>query len=133
MSDDPDAVPLILTDFSKQQVWADLHVAVLAENAMGFRAYVRIVANTAYSDAAETELRAAFADRDVIFAVDSITLQTAGWPILCVDPADEFPSFRACAEYLWVAENNISTGNMLFEELAGQFDNQGKLLDWGEA
>lgn len=110
--------PLVrLVDVPEDQ-WRAFVAAVEAENEDGFRAYVRFLTDDRFIGADEAALRAAFTDTLVILAADALTFYHAGHPVLCIDPEDVSPSFRAPLKHLWIVENNLSIGNLLFEEMA---------------
>lgn len=110
--------PLVrLVDVPEDQ-WRAFVAAIEAENEDGFRAYVRFLTDARFIGADEAALRAEFTDTLVILAADALTFEHAAHPVLCIDPEGACPSFRAPVEHLWIVENNLSSGNLLFEEIA---------------
>ena len=117
--------PFVRTDFSDESKWATLLDKVTLENEMGFRAYIEPVSESRFSGASPKEIVAAFPNASVVFVVDKLTLKK--WEILCVDSEDATAMFRAKADDLWIVENNVSIGNLLFEELLDQVGEDGIL------
>ncbi|MCI2395488.1 hypothetical protein [Aliiroseovarius sediminis] len=117
--------PFVQTDFSDLSKWTALLDEVAKENEMGFRAYIAPVSEPRFSGANPKEVVAAFPDASVVFIVDKIALEKR--EILCVDVEDATAMFRAKADDLWIVENNVSIGNLLFEELLEQVGEDGVL------
>ncbi len=118
--------PLVQTDFSDLSKWATLLKEVASENEMGFRAHIKAVSERRFEDADPSEVVAAFPDASVIFIVDQRALRKR--EILCVDGEDATAMFRAKVDDLWIVENNVSIGNLLFEELMEQVGEDGLLI-----
>lgn len=118
--------PLIRTAFSDDAAWRALQAEVIAASDMGFEAQVRPVSDAAYAGADLQELAAANPDAPVLFVADARAMDVS--EILCVDPEDPTKTFRAAPCDLWIVENNISTGNLMFEELLEQVDENGVLI-----
>jgi hypothetical protein len=60
------------------------------------------------------------------FIIDHVTLSNSEHPVLVVDLQDEpGRTFRAVASALWEVENNLSIGNMGFDEFLGAVDSEG--------
>ena len=120
-----DLSPFVQTDFSDESKWATLLDKVMMENELGFRANIEPVSESRFSGASPKEVVAAFPNASVVFIVDKVTLEKS--KILCVDGQDATAMFRAKADDLWIVENNVSIGNLLFEELLDQVGEDGIL------
>jgi hypothetical protein len=117
--------PFVQTDFSDFSIWVALLKEVATENEMGFRAYIKTVSERRFEGANPSEVVAAFPDASVIFIADQRALEK--WEILCVNGEDSTAIFRAKVDDLWIVENNVSIGNLLFEELLEQVGEDGIL------
>lgn len=124
MGEMPLDTPLIRTVEVPQDQWNALTAAVETESNEGFRAYVRYLTDARFLNADEATLRAEFTDTAVILVADAETFADPALPVLCIDPEGISPSFRAAVKDLWVVENNVSIGNLLFEEIA-----EGQVVD----
>ncbi|WP_120631480.1 hypothetical protein [Ruegeria sp. EL01] len=126
MIDTPDETPLILIANVPEQSWNDLKSETQRVNKDGFRAHVRFADGRKFLGADETRLREAFDPEavSVIFAADLLTFQHPNRPVIAIDPGGEIPSFRVRLRDLWIIENNVSIGNVLFEEFA-----EGQVVD----
>ncbi len=120
-----DLSPFIRTDFSDNVAWEDLVLTANAENEMGFQAQIRPVDDRKFENAEPLAVARYLPDALVFFVVDKRALKTS--EILCIDGVDPGKTLRVRAEDLWIVENNVSVGNMLFEELLEQVDEKGVL------
>ncbi len=118
--------PMVRTDFSDSTKWEALLSEVALENDMGFRANVEPVSDQRFAAATSTEVVAAHSAAPIVFVVDEKALATK--EILCVDGEEPDNMFRAKVGDLWIVENNISVGNLLFEELMEQVGEDGLLI-----
>ena len=127
MGNMPLDTPLVRIADVSQKEWSALRAAVERENADGFRAYVRFISDPRYINANEATLRDAFSNDDpvLVLAADAITFAHSERSVLVVDPQETQPSFRVAIEHLWIVENNISIGNLLFEEFTDALDSDG--------
>jgi hypothetical protein len=123
---EPKLAPLVQTDFSDMSKWETLLNEVSMENDMGFRAYIEPVSDHRFAGATPTGVVTAYPDVSVVFIVDEKALTTK--EILCVDGEDPTNVFRAKVGDLWIVENNVSTANLLFEELMEQVGEDGLLI-----
>lgn len=110
----PEDQPLIRTGPADN--WPALVDAATAESAEGFRARLHLVDNARFEGADPSRLFAEFPDAEVLFVADDRALTEDGFPILCLDP-ETGQQARCRAKDLWVVENNISVGNMLFGQI----------------
>ena len=118
--------PLVQTDFSDMSKWEALLNDVTVENDMGFRANIEPVSDQRFEGAVPADVVAAHPDFSVVFIVDEKALTKK--EILCVDGEDPTKMFRAKPGDLWIVENNVSIGNLLFEELMEQVGDDGLLI-----
>lgn len=117
--------PLVRTSFSSESAWEALQVEIAQENEMGFRAYIYPVSDPRFNACKTIDIETAFEDAMIVFVADERAL-TAG-EVLCLDTEDPAKTFRVKTKDLWLVENNISVGNLLFEELLNQVDKDGVL------
>lgn len=123
---EPELSPLVQTDFSDMSNWGALLNEVLLENDMGFRAYIEPASDPRFAGSTPADVVTAHLDASVVFIVDEKALTTK--EILCIDGEDPTKVFRAKASDLWIVENNVSIGNLLFEELMEQVGEDGLLI-----
>ncbi|TLP56494.1 elongation factor P maturation arginine rhamnosyltransferase EarP [Parasedimentitalea maritima] len=123
------ASPMVLITDVNAVKWRKLCEDSLVENEMGFRADLRFVDAQRFVGSDEETLREAFPypEAVVIFAVDELTLSQEGRPVLCIDPEGQAASFRAHLNEIWQVESNLSTGNLLFEEIVEECVEDGYL------
>ncbi|GHA70984.1 MULTISPECIES: DUF6924 domain-containing protein [Streptomyces] len=130
-----DDTPLIRTDFSDNAAWQALHTAIMTPNEDGFLAHLHIVDNPAYRDVTtEQVVSLAPAGADLMIVADQTALTSPEMPLLAVlrneaDSDDEakqdHEELRVIAKELWSIENNISIGNMDWEEFVDACDGDG--------
>ena len=133
MGEMPPDTPLVKTPIVTANVWRAFAHEIETEPEDGFRAYVRYKTHSGCLDASEDDLRLAFQDEGIslILVADAMTFKHPNYPVLCIDPVACAPSFRARAKHLWIVENNVTIGNLLFEEIyqdvvvIGSLDPQG--------
>ena len=118
---------LIRTDYQDDAAWEALWAAV--QKPVGeFRAYVAAVSDRAYDGAdidAVTRL-ASETNRSFVFVADRIALSDPDAALLVVDLLHEpGRTFRVIPSEVWSVENNLSIGNMDFEEFANAVDDKG--------
>jgi hypothetical protein len=112
---------VLRTDFSDDAAWDAIRGAI--SNPVGeFRAYVRFISDREFDGASLQQLVAAGAGdarHSFVFVVDRVTFTHPESPILVVDLAhDPGRNFRVIPSSMWSIENNLSLGNMDFEEFA---------------
>ncbi len=123
---------LIRTSFGDDDAWAEVLDLINAQTDEGFRAQVEVVNDRSFDGATAEALNGL--DRggypfDFIFVADEKTLSSVEHPILAVRlNAEEVQTFLVPSASLWVAENNLSVGNMGFEEFADNVDENGVYL-----
>lgn len=128
MGEMPPETPLVRTAAVSSEQWNAFKSALATESEEGFRAYVRDLMDARFIGASEATLRAEFTDTALILVADDQTFAAPDYPVLCIDPEGQTPSFRASVDVLWIVENNVSIGNLLFEELAEDQVVDGRLV-----
>ena len=125
---DTEHTPVLRTDFLDEAAWVAVCAAIVRP-AGEFRAYVDFVDDRQYEGVAEQQiLTLAPSDyrHSLIFVVDRRTLNHPAHPVLVVDLNDDSRrSFRVIPSVMWSVENNLSIGNMDFEEFADSVDPDG--------
>ena len=119
---------LIRTDFSNQSAWEKLKT-VVSEPADPFIFNMEIVDDRANSGATVEQLIEALLDdyaHSFVVVADSISISQPDYPLLVVDLFGERGrQFRAIATEVASIDNNLSIGNMDFEEFAELVDGPG--------
>ncbi|MPY32951.1 hypothetical protein FNH09_17280 [Streptomyces adustus] len=126
---------LIRTDFSDQAAWEALRTAATTPDEEDFVANVHVVDDPAYSDLTTEQIVALAPPGDsLVIVADKSALTAPGMPLLAVmlfDEEDEdapeqgHDELRVAVEGLSAIENNISIGNMDWEEFVGAADAEG--------
>jgi hypothetical protein len=143
---------VIRTDFSDDHQWAtvqDLISAPQRELGTEYFAYVKFVGNEAYRNKEPEDLVHSLPDSYAnmfCFVVDRRCTENQEHPVLVVGfyprghesyarrprstPTEEIATFRALPNQIQSIENNLSTGNMGFEEFANKVDADGVFRDF---
>ena len=130
---------LVRTKFASDEAWMALRGTIEEPTPRdGFRAYVDFLSDPQYDGAdAEALTKLSPGDSTFFLIADDATFADEERPVLVVnlfsDPSiDDNPdfanrgdSFRAVASVLWSVENNLSLGNMGFEEFVAALDSAG--------
>jgi hypothetical protein len=129
LPDTPDAL-VLRTDFSDDGTWRAVCEAIAAPSpGDGFLANVSFVEDRAFESAVAEDLIAAAEGsqyRAFMFVVDAVTIRDADHPVLVLDLADQpGRTFRVTPSEMWGVENNLSLGNMDFDEFASAVDAAG--------
>jgi hypothetical protein len=119
---------LIRTDFSDESTWKKLKGVVSEPEDPSFFA-MEIVDDRANSGATVEQVMAALPEDypySFIVIADSTAISQPDYPLLVVDLLEERGrQFRAIAVQVASIDNNLSIGNMGFEEFAGAVDDGG--------
>lgn len=119
---------VLRTDFSNEAAWKSI-CAVIQNPEAEFPANIEFVSDAKFMGVTATELTARLAEGypfSFAFIVDHAALTGPDYAILVVDLQEEpGRTFRVMASALWSVENNLSIGNMGFEEFADAVDEQG--------
>jgi hypothetical protein len=104
---------LIRTDFSDQEGWKALRIAVMTPNEDDFLANVHFVDDLAYRDVTAEQLAALLDPHALLIVADKLSIASPEQPLLCIYGGEEgTEQLRVVAEELWSIENNISIANM---------------------
>jgi hypothetical protein len=117
---------VVRTDFSSDATWSDVSSAIAAPQG-DFRAMVTFVNDRRHEAlTVESLLRIARkgSNQTLVFVVDRETITRSEHPVLVVDLYDQpGRTFRVIPAAMWSVQNNLSLGNMDWEEFvesAGQ-------------
>lgn len=121
---------VLRTDFSDEAEWIAVCSAVQAPRGpLQFRANLDLVSDREYEEATFAQLVSSateIADRTFIFVVDHTTVTHVEHPVAVLDVSNEpGRSFRVVPSEMWSVENNLSIGNMDFDEFADNVDSGG--------
>jgi hypothetical protein len=122
--------PIVRTDFSSDTAWSEVCTAVRTPQPQhGFLPNVTPINDAAFdgwSTDQVVELATADADRTFVLIADRETFRQQELPILVVDLFDgRRRSFRAVPGLVWSVENNLSNGNLDFEDFLNACDADG--------
>lgn len=121
---------VVRTDFSDDQVWEAIGVAIREPTAEGWGAGVELVDDVAFRDLTKEQLLGLLPEGDrrpfFLMIVDNVTVGAPDRPILVVDlwraPGREF---RAVPRAVQSIENNLSLANLDFRDFADSVDEHG--------
>jgi len=121
---------VLRTDFSDDAAWRAVCSAIQApQGPLQFRANLDLVSDREYEGATFAQLVSSateLVDRSFIFVVDRTTVTHVEHPVAVLDVSGEpGRSFRVVPSEMWSVENNLSIGNMDFEEFADAVDAAG--------
>jgi len=124
---------VLRTDFSDEKAWDDIcriiRTPVKNDTSLEFKAYVDFVSDPAFEELALPDILSVLPDQEdhyVMFIVDSVTIQSSQYPLLCVDLVQgNGDNFRVIAAAVQGVENNLSVGNLGFDEIAELVDEEG--------
>ena len=118
---------VLRTDFSDDAAWSALSAAI-QEQVGEFRAQVTPLSDRTFNGATVEDVArlAAEAGHTFIFIADQVALTHPEHPVLVVDLTNMPGStFRVIPSEAWSVENNLSLGNMDFDEFASAVDGDG--------
>ena len=122
----------IRTDFSDDSAWESIRDAINDPD-NEFEAYLDYISDKAFDGLTLEQLPSVLEeDSDVafVFIIDRTALTDPEHPILVVDLLDEpGRTFRVIPKAVWAVENNLSIGNMGFEEFADAVGEDGIFRD----
>lgn len=124
---------VLRTDFSDETAWDEIcriiSTPVKIDDSLEFKAYVDYVSDLAFAGLALHDIMSLLPDQKdhfVLFVVDKVTIQTSHYPLLCVDLVEgRGNTMRVVASAVQGVENNLSVGNLGFDELAELVDEDG--------
>jgi hypothetical protein len=119
---------VLRTDFSDDSAWRQV-CEEIKQRVGDFQDYVECISDPAFDGLTSEQLVAALGsslDRSFAFLVDQTTFAHPEQPILVVDLHGELGrTLRVIPSEAGAIENNLSIGNMDFEELADSVDDDG--------
>jgi len=125
--DSPNAM-VLRTDFSDDAAWEAI-CQEISEPVGEFRAYVDFLSDDSFKGLKPDKLLSRIPSdyrHTFIFVVDRLTLSDPEHPVLVIDLHDNpGEAFRVIPCEMWGIENNLSIGNMGFEEFADEVDEDG--------
>lgn len=127
---DTENAPILRTDFSNPDAWDVVRAEIQRPVApFGFIAYVDFIDDIQYADITKDQLLKLISpsyNHSFIIIVDRTAIENPEHPLLVIDLFDEsHPEFRAIPSQVQAIENNLSIGNMDFEEFADAADDDG--------
>jgi len=128
MTSQPETVgtPMIRTDFSDPAGWETLRTAVETPNEDDFLAHVHLVDDQAYRDMTAEQLLPLIGPHSLFIVADRRAISRFGQPLLCIyRDGRRTEQLRVIARELWSIENNISLGNMDWDEFTRAADEDG--------
>ncbi len=121
---------ILRTDFSDQAAWDEICAEIRKPvSFLGFLAYVEFLDDVEYANITKDQLLELFPqnhNHSFIIVADRTSISRPEHPLLVIDLFDESArEFRAIPMQVQSIENNLSIGNMDFEELAEAVDEDG--------
>lgn len=124
---------VLRTDFSDEKKWDEICKIIKApvkiDSNTEFKAYIDIISELEFGGLKQDQVLPLLPKNNnhmIMFVVDSTTVTTPGYPLLCIDLAGgKGKYFRVAAAAIQGVENNLSIGNLDFDELAELVDEQG--------
>lgn len=127
-----DYVVLFRTDFSSDRNYNNIINRINnPQNEDGFKPNLKFVSNKNFKNKSVKELKEILVDmsydHNIFFVLDAQSIDNNENPILCVSMETNFKvdRFRVLPDNMWIIENNISTTNLIFEELLFSVDKEG--------
>jgi len=129
--------PVLRTDFSNPSVWEEIRAAIQKPvTPFGFIAYVDFIDDVQYADITKDQLLKLISpdhNHSFIIVVDRTAFSNPEHPLLVIDLFDaSHREFRATPSQVQGIENNLSIGNMDFEEIADSVDDDGIFRGFSE-
>jgi hypothetical protein len=119
---------VLRTDFSDDATWDKICTAII-NPISEFRAYVDFISDHQYNHITIKQLISLLPQKYnhlIIFLIDETTITQSDYPILVVGlHTKSGQTFRVIPSELWGVENNLSIGNMDFEEFSNAVDGDG--------
>ncbi len=118
---------VVRTDFSDDETWKQVRTA-LAAPIGDFKAYVEFIDDPEYDGASVEEIVAARPANGAtfVFLADGETMANREHPALVVELHDgSGRTFRVVPSEMWSVENNLSLGNMDWEDFSENVDADG--------
>lgn len=127
---DTENAPVLRADFSDQAAWEEICREIQRPvGILRFRANVNFIDDVGFADITKDqllELIPANYNHSFIVVADRTAISGAEHPLFIIDLFDESArEFRAIPSTIQGIENNLSIGNMDFEEFADSVDEDG--------
>ena len=112
--------PLIRTDFSDGAAWERLVAATQKPSPDDFLPCLQIIDDARFDGASANQIgiNARGTNHAVVFIADEVTMGKEDLCVLCLNVSTPEQRFRVIPSELWAVENNLTLGNMDFEEFA---------------
>ena len=124
---------VVRTDFSDERTWEAVRAEVSAPvGALGFTANVTFVDDRRYEGATKEQVAGLVGPtRSFVMIADRETMTAPHHPLLVLDLLEEpGGEFRAASRTIHAVENNMSLGNMDFEDFVSAVDDDGVFRDF---
>jgi len=127
-------VPILRSDFTDDDLWAQLQHEITSPTKEGFLAGVDFVESPALTGLSEPDVARAVPRRyprgyrhPVLFVADALTVSVQDHPLLVLNLSERAPGepFRTTPRQVQSIENNLSISNMDFIEFAQAVDPDG--------
>jgi hypothetical protein len=135
---DSEDTPFVRCDYSDQDAWERVRAAVVRSDdpeSTEFFARVDVVEDPSYAGLAPgqlLELLPVEHHHAILIVADKRTLTEVGNPLLVIDLLDNpGRQIRVIAEQAWSIENNLSIGNMYFQEFVEAVGEDGIFRGFG--
>lgn len=131
---DSEETLVLRTDFSSPEKWEVVRTAIGTPTEDGFTANVEFRDDPAYRDLTSEQILALVPEdylHPILIVADTTAISSAETPLLVIDMWEERGrEIRIVAAELWGIENNLSIGNMDFDEWADAVDEDGTFRGW---
>jgi len=127
---DPEYAPVLRTDYSNEDTWQTICALIQKPVApFGFRAFVEFIDDAEFADLSRDQLLERISkdyNHSFIMIVDRTAISGSEHPLLIVDLFEaSHAEFRAIPAQIQSIENNLSIGNMDFEDFSSAVDENG--------
>lgn len=127
---DTENAPILRIDFSDQAAWEEVCAEIQKPvGSFGFVAYVDFIDDVQYADITRDQLLQLISpnyNHSFIIVIDRTAISTPEHTLLVIDLFDEtHPEFRALPSQVQSIENNLSIGNMDFEDFTTALEMDG--------
>jgi hypothetical protein len=126
--------PFVRIDYSDREAWERVRATIVRPNENEFVACVDVIDDPAYDGLSPGQLLDLLPRQhhSIVIVADKRTLAEPDIPLLVIDLEDDpGRELRVIAEEAWSIENNLSIGNMYFEEFAEAAGDDGVFRGFG--
>lgn len=119
--------PLIRTDFSNRAAWEKLVAETQKPSPDDFLPCLQIIDDARFEGASANQIGIAArgTNHAVVFIADEVTMGNGDLSVLCLKTSAPEQRFRVIPSELWAVENNLSLGNMDFDDFADAIGEDG--------